>query len=137
MQIIKSHFKNIGKTKLGDIWRPFINVSLLSKKKKEWWPIEMLVDSGADYTMLPRRYAENLGIDLNINCSTITTSGIGGAETVYIYNNMEIKIGDWQKKIPIGFLERDDIPALLGRLKCLEVLEIIFKQYWTIANKIN
>lgn len=137
MQIIKSHFKNIGKTKLGVIWRPFINVSLLSKKKQEWWPIEMLVDSGADYTMLPRRYAENLGIDLNINCSTITTSGIGGAETVYIYNNMEIKIGDWQRKIPIGFLERDDIPALLGRLKCLEVLEIIFKQYWTVINKIN
>lgn len=135
MQIIKTPFKKIGKTELGLISRPFIDVSLLAKGKKEWWPVEMLVDSGADYTMLPKRYAEIIGIDLNIDCSSITTSGIGGAETVYLYKNLEIKIGNWKKKIPVGFLERDNIPALLGRLQCLEILEIIFKEHQTIFNK--
>ncbi|MBU2579006.1 retroviral-like aspartic protease family protein [Patescibacteria group bacterium] len=132
MQIIKSPFKEIGKTDLGIIKRPFVNVSLLHKERKEWWPVEMLADSGADYTMLPKRYADNLGIDLNIGCSSITTSGIGGAKTVYIYKGLEIKIGNWRKKIPVGFLERDDVPPLLGRLQCLEVLEIIFKKHQTI-----
>lgn len=135
MQIIKSPFKKIGRTDLGMIWRPFVGVSLLSKARKEWWPVEMLVDSGADYTMLPRRYADNLEIDLNVECSSITTSGIGGAETVYIYKGLEIKIGNWQKKVPVGFLERDDVPALLGRLDCLEVLEIILKNYQTTLKK--
>ncbi len=135
MQIINAPFKKVGKTKLGLISRPFVEVLLLIKTKTEWWPVEMLVDTGADYTMLPKRYAEILGIDLNIDCSTITTSGIGGAETVYIYKNLEIKIGKWNKKIPVGFLERDDIPALLGRLNCLEILEVIFKKHRTIFKK--
>lgn len=135
MQIIKSPFKKIGKTDLGIIWRPFVNVSLLSEERKEWWPIEMLADSGADYTILPKRYADNLGIDLNIDCSSITTSGIRGSETVYIYKKLKIKINNWQKEIPVGFLERDDVPPLLGRLNCLEVLEVIFKKHQTIFKK--
>lgn len=87
----------------------------------------MIIDTGADYTLLPKRHAIILGIDIAKECAVETTLGIGGAETVYQYRNLPIKIGDWEKQIPIGFLERDDIPPLLGRLECLEVFRLVFE----------
>lgn len=74
-----------------------------------------------------KRYAVILGIDLSRECSVETTLGVGGAETVYQHKNLPVKIGNWEKKIPVGFLERDDVPPLLGRLKCLETIHIHFK----------
>jgi len=132
MEIARVPFKRICKTDLGMIFRPFIEVQLYVSKRKEWIPVEMLVDSGADYTMLPRRYAGILGIDLNTDCSAKITAGIGGSETMYMYKSLGIEINEWRKKIPVGFLSRDDVPPLLGRLKCLEVLEVVMRNRETI-----
>ena len=120
-------FTFISKTKLGKIYRPYAIVSVYSKQRKKWQPLEMVVDSGADYSLFPKRYAGIFGINLTEECSVESTLGIGGSETVYQYQNLPIKIGDWQKKIPAGFLERDDIPPLLGRLECLETIRLTFE----------
>lgn len=132
MVIINEPFRKIGKGELGEIQRPFVEVLFFAKGREVWLPVAMLVDSGADYTMLPSSYAELLSIDCNRDCTPIITSGIGGSETVYIYRSQKIKINKWEYAIPIGFLERDSIPPLLGRLHCLEVLEVIFKKHRTI-----
>jgi predicted aspartyl protease len=132
MQIATFPFKKIGKTELGIIFRPYAEIHVFSIKRNSWIPVEVIVDTGADYTMFPKRYADLLGIDLNTECVSKTTLGIGGSETVYLYKALTIKIGSWQKNIPIGFLERDDIPALLGRLECMETLKVVFKKHQTI-----
>ena len=120
-------FTFIGKTNLGKIFRPYAIVLAYSKARKKWQPVEMVVDSGADYTLFPKKYAAVLGIDLSRECTAETTLGVGGAETVYQYKHLPMKIGNWQKSVPVGFLERDDIPALLGRLSCLETFLVQFK----------
>ena len=120
-------FAFIDKTRLGNIYRPYAIVSAFSKTRNKWQPLEMIIDTGADYSLLPKRYATVLGVDLVLDCFAETTLGIGGAETVYQYKNLPIKIGKWEKNIPIGFLERDDIPPLLGRLECLEAFRLIFE----------
>lgn len=56
---------------------------------------------------------------------------------VYLYKNLQIKIGQWQEKVPVGFLERDDIPPLLGRLKCMEILKVTFENRITTLEKNN
>lgn len=133
MEIAKAPFKRIAKSYLGQIFRPYALVFLSSTKTGEWFPTEMVVDSGADYTLLPNRYAFYLGIDLEKNCKAETTLGVGGSETIYLYKKgIFIKIGGWQKQIPVGFLERDDVPPLLGRLECLEVLRVIFDKRETV-----
>ena len=86
----------------------------------------MVIDSGADYTLLPKRYAGILGINLT-DSNVESTIGVGGSETVYQYQNLTVKIGDYQIRIPAGFLERDDLPSLLGRLDCLEKFRLIFE----------
>ena len=133
MEIIKVPFKKIAKSYLGRIFRPYVLVSLTSVKTDELFPAEMVVDSGADYTLLPNRYAFYLGIDLEKDCKAETTLGVGGSETIYLYKKgIFVNIGGWKKQIPVGFLERDDVPPLLGRLECLEVLKVTFEKRETV-----
>lgn len=59
-----------------------------------------------------------LGIDLQKDCEVETTLGVGRSETVYQYKGLSIKIGNTEFKIPVGFLERDDIPPpFFGEIK--------------------
>lgn len=132
MRKIRFPFTFIGKTKLGKIYRPYAVILIFSKLTNKWLPVEMVVDSGADYTLFPKRYAQILGIDLNLDCLPQTTLGVGGIETVYQYKGLSIKIDSWKQEIPVGFLERDDIPSLLGRLECLEKLRLTFADKITI-----
>jgi len=127
LKIASFPFTFIGNTKLGKIYRPYAIVSAYSKRRKKWQPLEMVIDSGADYSLFPKKYAEILGVDLFRECTAQTTLGIGGAETVYQYKSLPIKVGTWEKPIPVGFLERNDIPPLLGRLECLETLRLTFE----------
>ncbi len=130
-QIASFPFAYIGNTKLGKIYRPYAFVSAFSKIRRKWQPIEMIIDSGADYTLLPKRYAAVLGIRLE-ECEREKSVGIGGAEIVYQYKSLPIKIGTWEQKIPVGFLEREDIPALMGRLGCIEAIKLIFEDHKSI-----
>lgn len=93
--------------------------------------MEMLVDTGADFTLFPKRYAFALGIDLEKDCQVKKTSGVGGREDVYILENLEIMIGKWKGKISAGFLARDNIPPLLGR-DAFEKFRAIFVNRLTI-----
>lgn len=121
-------FAFIGNTKLGKVYRPYAIISVYSNTRKKWRSLEVIIDSGADYTLLPNKYAEILGIDLLKDCDVETTLGVGGAETVYQYKNLRVKIGNLELKIPAGFLERNDIPPLLGRLDCLETFRLVFEK---------
>ncbi len=129
-------FTKIGKGYLGVIFRPLIDVLVFAEKKEEWFSARMVVDSGADYTLFPRRFAEFLGIDFLNDCFAQTSTGIGGSETVYLLRRgVRLKIGNWEAKTPVGFLERDDVPALLGRLKCLEKIGVSFRNHKIILEK--
>ena len=128
-------FTFIDKTKLGKIYRPYAIFFFWSKTRNRWQPIEMVIDTGADYTLLPKKYSLILGINLIKDCSPETTLGIGGGETVYQYPKLLVKLGNWQKKIPVGFLERDNIPPLLGRLGCLEVFRLVMENKTTYFEK--
>jgi hypothetical protein len=92
----------------------------------------MIVDSGADYTILPRFYAIDLGIDLKQDCLSYQTFGIGGSEKVYLLKNTKIRLGKWERFIPVGFIDRDDIPPLLGRQEFLETFKVTLASHSTM-----
>lgn len=128
-------FDSGSRADLGLIRRPIAQVQFYSQKYKKLINISMLIDTGADYTLLPRSTAQALGIDLKRDCSVFSTFGVGGKEKVYILKNkIEIIIGKIKIKIPLGFLERDNIPPLLGRFQCLESLELTFSKFTTTFN---
>ena len=115
----------------GPVARPIAKVDFWSDLSSNWVEIVMLVDSGADYTLLPKFYAEDLGIDLEKDCQAYPTFDIGGSETVYVLKNIKVKLGEWGFNIPVGFLERDNVPPLLGRQNFLEDFKITFFKHTT------
>lgn len=136
MRLLSSPFDYRGEGYLGKIYRPYIQILLTSKNIDELIPVEVLVDTGADYTLLPKRYADLLNINLLKECRVDKTQGIGGEEKIYLCKNLVVlKISDFKKKIPVGFLERDNIPPLLGRLEALEVLVLVMKNRTTILER--
>ena len=110
----------------GNIYRPVAQVYFYSENKKRWYETWMIVDTGADYTLLPKYFSERLGIDLKQDCKVFNTSGIGGNEKVYLNNKTKVRLGPWERVIPVGFLNRNEIPPLLGRRQFLETFESLF-----------
>jgi len=97
----------------------------------------MIVDTGADYTILPMKAAFDLMIDPGKECRKYSTRGVGGTENVYLYNKkMLIRIGESKTRIPLGFLERNDIPPLLGRHQCLDLFDVHFAKFITSFGKL-
>lgn len=86
----------------------------------------MIADTGADYSLLPRFWADKLAIDLEKDCKIFNTYGVGGGERVYFLPKIKVKLGDWERFIPVGFLERNEVPPLMGRQFFLETFEALF-----------
>lgn len=124
--VLKFLFKVEKSAILGTIHRPIAQVFFWSKKSKQWIEIWTIIDTGADYTLLPRFMAGKLGISLEKDCKVFTTFGIGGGERVYFLPKINAKLGNWKRVVPVGFLERNEIPPLLGRHLFLETFETLF-----------
>lgn len=134
--VLKFDFKKETSPLFGIIYRPVAQVFLKHTKIEKWRPVTMIVDSGADYTLLPRWFAPALGIDLKKDCRQYSTSGVGGREKIYLFKNLKVKLGKWKREIPVGFLAHDSIPPLLGRQRFLETFAILlFSHKTTISQK--
>lgn len=86
----------------------------------------MIVDIGADYTLLPYFASQDLKLDLKNEARKLQTFGIGGSEKVYLIKKHLIKIGEQESSIPLGIVFRDDIPPLLGRSECIDKFDVLF-----------
>lgn len=125
--VVKFPFEDDGKSRLGHIFRPIAKVTLKSPHANKLVDIWMVVDTGADYTILPRHFSEKLRISLEKDCFREITFGIGGEQAVYFFKNkVRAKIGAMERNIPLAFLDSNEVPALLGRLGFLETFNTEF-----------
>jgi len=128
--MIKFSFKKETSSLLGAIYRPIAEVSFQNKQTGIFMPVAMIVDTGADYTLLPKFLSSTLGISLAKDCRKLQTAGVGGNQTVFFCKKkITVKLGNWQRKIPFGFLDTDFIPPLLGRHQFLETFKTIFNKH--------
>ena len=92
----------------------------------------MIVDSGADYTLLPKSYVQKLGIDLSQDTKPFLTGGVGGkAKCYFLKRKQKVKIGNWERNIPLGILDDEDVPPLMGRQGFMETFKITFDKHVT------
>ena len=116
----------------GIVHRPIVTIEFWSRVHKDWTFVTALVDAGADYTLLPHQFMRFLGVDVKRDCEPFMTFGVGGAEKVFLCRSIRMRLGPWQRKIPVGFLSRLDVPPLLGRQGCLETFRLTFHRWKTI-----
>ncbi len=119
-------FQEIPSKLFGTVYRPIAIVDFKHRSEDHWLPVQMIVDTGADYTILPRSYARPLGIDLARDCQEYQALGIGGSERIFLYRDQRVRLGKYIRLIPIGFLDKENGPALLGRHEFLETFKVVF-----------
>lgn len=129
-------FENVGKSFFGAIYRPVAKVSLKSLRNTIWTEAWMVVDTGADFTILPRYLAEDLHISLERDCVKDETFGVGGEQAIYLCKQkIKAKIGNIERDVPLAFFDSNEVPALLGRLGFLETFDTEFLKSHVVVFK--
>ncbi len=128
-------FEKVYSTLFGTIYRPAAWVEFWSKKTNNWIGIWMVVDTGADYSLLPGYMSEYIGIDRKKDCKKLSTYGVGGSENVYLLEKAKVKLGQWEIQAPIGFFEKDSVPPLLGRQGFMEKFATLFYNHKTFFSE--
>lgn len=124
---VKFNYENVGKSFFGEVFRPIAKVSFKLPKSDLWIDTWMVIDTGADFTILPRYLSEDLTISLEHDCVKDLASGVGGDQATYLYNSkLKAKIGDLERTVPIAFLDSNEVPPLMGRLGFLETFNTEF-----------
>jgi predicted aspartyl protease len=100
-----------------------VEVSLWSPRDEVWERVKMVVDTGADYTLLPRYMALLLGVDLQ-RAKRITSQGTAGEHEVFFVHGIRGRVGSMQREFPVGFLDSNLVPPLMGRHKFLETFRV-------------
>lgn len=90
----------------------------------------MIVDTGADYCVFPASVALDVGVALGA-CEPHTASGVGGQQQVFVHRAARMRLGPWELLVPVGFVEREDLPPLLGRSHCLDRFDLRLRQFAT------
>lgn len=102
---------------------------------KIWTHTWMVVDTGADFTILPKYLSQDLGISLETDCSVDITKGVGGDQPIYFCKlKITAQIGTFVRKIPLAFFSTDEVPPLLGRLGFLETFTTEFLKSHAVVN---
>jgi hypothetical protein len=124
---VKFAFENVGKNFFGFVYRPIAKASFKSLKNNIWTDTWMVVDSGADFTILPRYLSEDLEVSLEKDCIKDTTTGVGGQQALYLCKNkIKAKLEHFERNVPLAFLDSNEVPPLLGRLGFLETFDTEF-----------
>lgn len=120
-------FEYEGKGYFGEIYRPLAKVSFKSFKSNLWSDIWMVVDTGADFSILPKYVSRDLNISLEEDCILDRTEGVGGSQTIYLCKQrITCKLGKFIREVSIAFFDNDQVPPLLGRLGFLETFNAEF-----------
>lgn len=110
---------------------PYISIELNGEESNLWVETRALIDSGADISVIPKDFAELIGV--KIDGEPGFANGIGGQVRV-ITSKMNLKIkGDhttYQFNIPVQVvLDESKIPVLLGRDGFFSYFRIEFDHY--------
>lgn len=97
--MIDFQFEKRYSQKLGEILKPIIPVTIIGLKRSV--NIFMLLDSGADLTLIPYSVGETIGLELDIE-NRSEVQGIGEGSVPYILSRVRLKIGNVEIPVHIG-----------------------------------
>ena len=105
------------------ISRPIIPISLEYKGTKVRY--EVLIDSGADFTILPIGLMSVLNIDMK-NCREINFSGVGGEIIKGVITKIALGIGEHNYLTNVVFAEISGAIGILGQLGFFNFFKVSF-----------
>ena len=114
----------------GSLRRPVAKAELYSAVFHRWIAYTVIVDTGADYCVFPRSVAFDLGLSLEA-CEPHSASGVGGQQRIFVHRRARMRLGPWELSVPVGFVEHENVPPLLGRYRCLDAFDLRLRNFVT------
>lgn len=106
-------------------WQPKYSVTLSYQEARK---LKILVDSGADFCLMPKQLGLDLGYGVGSEEVMSKAEGVGG-EVDYVLRRVELSIDNHTLTVPIAWLQTDDaVECLLGREVVFDKFDIEFKQ---------
>ena len=107
-------------------WQPDYLLELGTSKIME--PLTMLVDSGADISIIPKWTGEDLGLRIDENDYIEKAEGINGTVD-YVIKNLTFNIDGHIFKAPVGWIQTEQVDdIILGREVVFDLFDVEFKQ---------
>lgn len=106
----------------GQIPRPAVEV-FLKAQTDQWFRVFAYVDSGADFSLFPKGLCKLLGLELKAGQRSLI-QGVSGKTGVVYLHELEMRIGDTNLNVRVGFAASERMPYLLGRLDVLDHFDI-------------
>jgi len=121
VRLLPVRFKNVKRHE----WQPKHRVVLKVNTSKS---LEMLVDSGADFSLIPRDLGLVLGYELAVAEHLSQAEGIGGS-VKYALRDVEIQLDSYTFTAPVAWMQTEAYQdVLLGREVVFDLFDIEFKQ---------
>ncbi len=90
--------------------------------------LEMLVDSGADFSLIPKELGQILGYELAVAETLNQAEGVGGSIS-YALRNIEIQLDSYTFTAPVAWMQTEAYQdVLLGREVVFDLFDVEFKQ---------
>ncbi len=108
-------------------WTPLYSVQLQSKTHSLELP--MLIDSGADGSLLSFQTGTVLGFQVADNEIIHEAKGIGGGTIKYVWRNIQVTLAEHSMEAPFAWiLEGENQENIIGRQVIFDKFDIEFKQ---------
>ncbi len=111
----------------GIVQRPLITIKIYSSIKDVWVPIHnILADTGADITLLPRYIGEIIIEDITNGREIKLRGVVPYSELVAYIHNIKIEVAGKEIETPVAISDSDITPIILGRVKGLDLFNVSF-----------
>lgn len=124
--MIEFKFEKKRTQKLGDILKPIIPVTIIGSKRA--LNVFMLLDSGADLSLIPYSVGETIGLELDIENKS-ELQGIGEGSVPYLLNDVKLKIDSIEFSARVGWALIEEVPFILGRLDVFQYFSVEFREF--------
>ena len=108
-------------------WTP--KYPILLKRQDIQLEERMLIDSGADISVITKQTGIDLGLTVQAEDYQQSAEGVGGGTIVYLTKVIQIEIDSHSLNIPVAWLLQDDVEEMIiGREIVFDMFDIEFKQ---------
>ena len=110
---------------VGRILKPIIEIEIFSKNNLWYGLDEILVDTGADITLIPRYVGEELVHDIKSG-EKASIKGITPFELIVYIHKLKIRAAGKEFETKVAIADSDEVPAVLGRFEALDLFDAEF-----------
>ncbi len=112
--------------RFGEVLEPTIPVTVVGPKQDI--EVLMLIDSGADISLLPASIAELIGLQLDMK-NQREVYGLGEGGVPYVLSPVTLRIRDVETSVRVAWALAEDVPFVLGRLDVFRRFAIEFREF--------